>query len=52
MKREYRWTIAPPPAPGSVEQLAKEINVTETIARILVNRGIKTYDSAKQFFRP
>jgi single-stranded-DNA-specific exonuclease len=52
MKREYRWTIAPPPAPGSVEQLAKEINVSETIARILVNRGIKTYDAAKQFFRP
>ncbi len=52
MKREYRWTVAPPPAPGSVEQLAKEINVSETIARILVNRGISTYDAAKEFFRP
>lgn len=52
MKREYRWTVASPPPPGTVEQLAKEINVSETIARILVNRGISTYETAKEFFRP
>ncbi len=52
MRRDYRWTIAPPPPPGVIEQLAKEINVSETIARILVNRGISTYNAAKEFFRP
>lgn len=52
MRRDYRWTIASPPAPGVVEQLAREINVSETIARILVNRGISTYNQAKEFFRP
>lgn len=35
-----------------VMQLAKEINVPETIARILFHRGITTYQLAKEFFRP
>lgn len=30
----------------------KEINVSEPIAKALVNRGITTYDEAKWFFRP
>jgi single-stranded-DNA-specific exonuclease len=52
MRRDYRWTVAPPPEPTLTEQLSKEINVTETISRILIRRGIVSYDAAKAFFRP
>lgn len=52
MKREYRWTITPIEDTAAVAQLAKEINVSDPIAKILVHRGINTYDKAKEFFRP
>src|SRR5271169_4268332 len=52
MKREYRWTLASPPDPQVTAQLAKEINVSESIARILIHRDITTYQQAKEFFRP
>lgn len=50
--REHRWTIADPPDYKSVARLSKEINVPEPIARVLVLRGIDTYDKAKAYFRP
>ena len=50
--KKHRWTLAEPPDPEVVRRLAREINVTEPIARILVHRGIDTYDKAKMYFRP
>ncbi|MGA9117188.1 MAG: single-stranded-DNA-specific exonuclease RecJ [Bacteroidota bacterium] len=50
--REHRWTLAEAPDPARVGALAREINVPEAIARILVQRGIDDYDRAKAFFRP
>src|SRR5689334_19785121 len=52
MKREYRWTIAPDPDPQLAAQIASEINVSEPTARVLIQRGIRTYEQAKEFFRP
>ena len=52
MKREYRWTMASPPETGLAASLAKEINISEILARVLINRGITTYDKAREFFRP
>jgi single-stranded-DNA-specific exonuclease len=52
MTRELRWKISPSPDPFRVAQLAREINVPETIARVLINRKIDTYDKAKEYFRP
>jgi len=52
MKKAYRWTVAPATDPEQTARLAKEINVSETIARILIHRGIATYEQAKAFFRP
>lgn len=52
MVKENRWTIANPPSSAQVERLAKEINVPRTIARILINRGIDTYQKAKIYFKP
>ncbi|HSQ74022.1 MAG TPA: DHH family phosphoesterase, partial [Bacteroidota bacterium] len=50
--RDHRWILADPPDEGIVAALAKDINVPETIARILVYRGIADYDTAKVYFRP
>lgn len=52
MKREFRWSITTPPDAHLTNKLAKEINVSETIAKVLFHRGITTYDQAKDFFRP
>ncbi len=52
MRRDYRWALSNVEDPALIAQLAKEINVSETLARILVNRGITSYDRAKEFFRP
>jgi single-stranded-DNA-specific exonuclease len=48
----YRWTAAPKLNDQKVDQLAELINVTPVIARLLLLRGIETFDQAKKFFRP
>lgn len=50
--KEHRWIVADPPDEGIVATLAKDINVPETIAKVLVYRGITDYDRAKEYFRP
>ncbi len=50
--RENRWTLAASPNPEIVARLAQEINVPDSIAKVLVLRGIDTYDKAKAYFRP
>lgn len=47
-----RWTLKPKPDPQTVSQLATALSVEEPVARLLVQRGIDTYDKAKTFFRP
>lgn len=47
-----RWKIKPEPNPQITIKLAKELGVENTIAKLLVHRGIETYDQAKAFFRP
>ncbi|WP_162126992.1 single-stranded-DNA-specific exonuclease RecJ [Flavobacterium phycosphaerae] len=47
-----RWTQKPKPAPEKVKALASQLNVDELIATLLVQRGIETFDQARQFFRP
>jgi single-stranded-DNA-specific exonuclease len=50
--REQRWTVVEPLNAELVARLAAEINVPDSIARILVHRGIDDYDKAKAYFRP
>lgn len=50
MKR-YRWTLLEPD-PSQVQGLSAAINVSAPIAAALCNRGISTFESARQFFRP
>ena len=47
-----RWTLKPEPNPKKVALLAKALNVDRTNAKLLVQRGIETYEQAKAFFRP
>lgn len=47
-----RWTFKPTPEKEKVEQLAKELQVNFTIATILCQRNIETFEAAKNYFRP
>ena len=47
-----RWTIKPKPLQEKVKHLVNELKVDELIATLLVQRGIETFDDARQFFRP
>ncbi|MEP0986404.1 single-stranded-DNA-specific exonuclease RecJ [Ekhidna sp.] len=49
---EKRWVYKENPEAAIVEQLSKEININEYLAKILVQRGVRTFDEAKEFFRP
>ncbi|MBA6156926.1 single-stranded-DNA-specific exonuclease RecJ [Tenacibaculum sp. S7007] len=47
-----RWKLKPEPNKEKVTQLAKDLSIDKTLAKILVQRNIDTFDKAKQFFRP
>ena len=47
-----RWTLKPKPETKKVEALQKELQVSATVATLLLQRGIETYKDAKNFFRP
>ncbi|WBX70989.1 single-stranded-DNA-specific exonuclease RecJ [Tenacibaculum retecalamus] len=47
-----RWTLKQEPDSKKVKQLAEELSIEKTLAKILVQRNIDTFDKAKQFFRP
>lgn len=47
-----RWTLKTKPSPDKVKALAAELKVEELIAMLLVQRGIETFEAARQFFRP
>ena len=49
---EKRWVYKDEPEQKIVDQISKELNINEYLSRILVQRGIDTFDLAKDFFRP
>jgi single-stranded-DNA-specific exonuclease len=49
---EKRWDFKDVPDAEQAAALSKSINVNETIASILLQRGVHDFDSAKAFFRP
>lgn len=49
---EKRWVYKDEPEQTIVEKISKEININEYLSTVLVQRGIKTFDEAKDFFRP
>ena len=49
---QKRWIIKEAADQSQAEQLANTINVDETLAALLLQRGISSYEEAKNFFRP
>ena len=47
-----RWTLKNIPEKEKITQLAKDLSVDKTIASILLQRGISSFEDAKKFFRP
>ena len=47
-----RWVFNEEVDEDAVAQLSSEINVNSIIAKILLQRGIRTFDEAKSYFRP
>lgn len=49
---EKRWKIKSESDPDIVKTLSEAINVDEILSRLLVQRGVDTFEQAKAFFRP
>ena len=47
-----RWNVKTAPESHKVEALSKALEIAAPLAKLLVQRGIETYDLAKDFFRP
>jgi single-stranded-DNA-specific exonuclease len=47
-----RWTLKSKPEKEKIQKLQNELNVDETIATLLLQRGVENYEQAKTFFRP
>lgn len=46
------WKIKENGHEEDAEQLARELNINNVLATLLIQRGIKTFEAAKTFFRP
>jgi len=47
-----KWIDVPPPQEKAVEDLAASIRSSSTVARLLLQRGIDSFEKAKSFFNP
>ena len=47
-----QWVVTEQPNRDEVKDLTVALGVPKMIARLLLNRGIKTIDEARQFFKP
>lgn len=47
-----RWTLKPKPSEDKIKHLAQSLNVEDFVATLLIQRGIETFEDAKNFFRP
>jgi single-stranded-DNA-specific exonuclease len=47
-----RWVLKPQGDKDLVESLSKELNLSYVLTSLLVQRGITTFNQAKDFFRP
>ncbi|WP_026932964.1 single-stranded-DNA-specific exonuclease RecJ [Christiangramia echinicola] len=47
-----RWTLKPKPDPITVDSLADKLGIGVPVAKLLVQRGITSFEDAKKFFRP
>ena len=49
---EKRWVLKEKGDPETVAQLCKDLLIDENLAQLLVQRGITSFNEAREFFRP
>lgn len=49
---EKRWVQAAQNDQETTESLAQQLNIDNSLARVLVQRGISSFDEARNYFRP
>jgi len=49
---DYVWKQKPKTSQSAIDKLGKDINVNATLANMLINRGVGSFDEAKDYFRP
>lgn len=47
-----RWNLKPTPDSEKIKSLQDSLNIDELTATLLLQRGIETFEQARQFFRP
>jgi single-stranded-DNA-specific exonuclease len=52
MKMEKRWVLKEKGDPEVVSRLCQDLSIDENLVQLLVQRGITTFDEAREFFRP
>ena len=50
--RSKRWALKFQASQEDVVALAKELNINNVLATLLIQRGVDTFDKARGFFRP
>ncbi|HRW64019.1 MAG TPA: DHH family phosphoesterase, partial [Bacteroidales bacterium] len=49
---EKRWVLKQQGRKEDIEKLAEELNIEPVLANLLIQRGVRTFEQAKAFFRP
>ncbi len=49
---DKRWVFKDVDGDEAVNKLAAELNIPHTLASLLVQRGVRTFEDSKRFFRP
>jgi len=49
---EKRWVLKQQGSEEDNEKLEKELNIEPVRANLLLQRGVRTFDQARAFFRP
>ncbi len=52
MAKDCKWIIREPAPEAEVERLAAEVGIDKVLAGLLVQRGVRTFEEARLFFRP
>ena len=52
MAKECKWIIRESADSATVERLAAEVGIDRVLAELLVQRGVRTFEEARSFFRP
>lgn len=47
-----KWTLLDSQDNALITELAKQLNISIVLARLLVQRGVQTFEEARNFFRP